>query len=177
MNKILYFLICKYFSVIKIQHLIFENKLYLNISGIVFFGLQTKAELSCNETTVVALNLTNSYDLEYDPDNTTSINVSCAGDTKFLNPDEEGKGYFELTCNEFTGDFELPDSWPECITKCPIPVPTAESGFQTPEGNVLFPDRKIILMIKYKIWRRNNCQTLRFSIRKEGKLGINPYLE
>ena len=87
---------------------------------------------------MIALNLTNSYDLEFDPENTTSINVSCAGDTKFLNPDEEGKGYFELTCNEFTGDFELPDSWPECLTKCPIPIPTAESGFQTPEGNGLF---------------------------------------
>ena len=49
-------------------------------------------------------------------------------------PDADDTGILILPCNEFTGDFDIPDSWPECITKCPVPVPNEESGFQAAEG-------------------------------------------
>ena len=80
------------------------------------------------------MNLTEIYDLDYSPENTTTVNVSCAGETKFMYPDADDTGILILPCNEFTGDFDIPDSWPECITKCPVPVPNEESGFQAAEG-------------------------------------------
>ena len=80
------------------------------------------------------MNLTDIFSLEYEAENTTLLNISCAGDTKFMDPDDSGNGILTLSCNENTGDFDFPDSWPECITKCPVPVPSEESGFQTPAG-------------------------------------------
>ena len=96
--------------------------------------LQKANTLNCNETTVQALNLTDIFSLEYEAENTTLLNISCAGDTKFMDPDDSGNGILTLSCNENTGDFDFPDSWPECITKCPVPVPSEESGFQAPAG-------------------------------------------
>ena len=55
-------------------------------------------------------------------------------------PDADDTGILILPCNEFTGDFDIPDSWPECITKCPVPVPNEESGFQAAEGQFLICD-------------------------------------